>query len=208
MDRLGGARPGGPPCPPPRGGRAAAPSPRSRPCRRWWRGRAGPAADRQQFRQQLGSETLPHGARRCEGGKLDRPAARELDPPPGAQGSGLAPSAGGIASGAAEGTRTLDIQLGKLTLYQLSYGRSRGERVRAGASGPDSPGGPDPRTSERSGNVSLDPGDATSVRLRERLEGLDAEAASRILQIALGDAELRERLVAMTEALDEGAEIG
>ena len=39
----------------------------------------------------------------------------------------------GIASGAAEGTRTLDIQLGKLTLYQLSYGRSRGERVRAGA---------------------------------------------------------------------------
>ncbi len=39
----------------------------------------------------------------------------------------------GIASGAAEGTRTLDIQLGKLTLYQLSYGRSRGERIRAGA---------------------------------------------------------------------------
>ena len=26
-------------------------------------------------------------------------------------------------SGAAKGTRTLDIQLGKLTLYQLSYGR-------------------------------------------------------------------------------------
>jgi hypothetical protein len=28
-------------------------------------------------------------------------------------------------SGAAEGARTLDIQLGKLTLYQLSYGRLR-----------------------------------------------------------------------------------
>ncbi|MDB4724650.1 hypothetical protein OAF85_00590 [Planctomycetota bacterium] len=54
----------------------------------------------------------------------------------------------------------------------------------------------------------MDPGDATSVRLREWLEGLDAEAARRILQIALGDAELRERLVTMTEALDEGAEIG
>jgi hypothetical protein len=54
----------------------------------------------------------------------------------------------------------------------------------------------------------LDPGDGTSVRLREWLEGLDVESARRILRIALGDAELRQRLVAMTEALDEGAEIG
>ena len=41
----------------------------------------------------------------------------------------------GIASGAAEGTRTLDIQLGKLTLYQLSYSRSRGAELRSGALG-------------------------------------------------------------------------
>ncbi len=114
----------------------------------------------------------------------------------------------GRAAEAAEGPRTLDIQLGKLTLYQLSYGRSRGERVRAGASGPDSPGGPDPRTSERSGNVSLDPGAGTSIRLRKWIEQLDAEAARRLLHLALGDAELRERLVAMTEALDGGAEDG
>jgi starvation-inducible DNA-binding protein len=33
---------------------------------------------------------------------------------------------GGEENGAAEGTRTLDIQLGKLTLYQLSYGRVSG----------------------------------------------------------------------------------
>ena len=114
----------------------------------------------------------------------------------------------GVASGAAEGTRTLDIQLGKLTLYQLSYGRSRGERVRAGAREPDSPGGLETRPSERSGNVSLDPGDGASIRLREWIEQLDAEAARRLLQLALGDAELRERLVAMTEPLDGGAEDG
>ena len=168
----------------------------------------GPAADRQQIRQQLGRETLPHGARRCDGGALDRPAARELDPPPPAQESGLARSPGGIASGAAEGTRTLDIQLGKLTLYQLSYGRSRGERVRAGAREPDSPGGLETRPSERSGNVSLDPGDGASIRLQEWIEQLDAEAAKRLLQLALGDAELRDRLVAMTEAFDGGAEDG
>ncbi|MDB4733971.1 hypothetical protein OAF73_01210 [Planctomycetota bacterium] len=52
----------------------------------------------------------------------------------------------------------------------------------------------------------MDPGDATSVRLREWLEGLDAEAARRILQIALGDAELRERLVATAEGLLESPE--
>ena len=114
----------------------------------------------------------------------------------------------GIASGAAEGTRTLDIQLGKLTLYQLSYGRSRGERVRAGAREPDSPGGLETRPSERSGNVSLDPGDGASIRLQEWIEQLDAEAAKRLLQLALGDAELRDRLVAMTEAFDGGAEDG
>ena len=34
-----------------------------------------------------------------------------------------------------EGTRTLDIQLGKLTLYQLSYSRSRGAELRSGALG-------------------------------------------------------------------------
>ena len=32
-----------------------------------------------------------------------------------------------VLSGAAEGTRTLDIQLGKLTLYQLSYSRNQAQ---------------------------------------------------------------------------------
>jgi len=54
----------------------------------------------------------------------------------------------------------------------------------------------------------LDPGDGASIRLREWIEQLDAEAARRLLQLALGDAELRERLVAMTEPLDGGAEDG
>jgi hypothetical protein len=40
-------------------------------------------------------------------------------------------------NGAAEGTRTLDIQLGKLTLYQLSYSRSQGS-VKLLAGGEDS----------------------------------------------------------------------
>ena len=35
-----------------------------------------------------------------------------------------------LRAGAGEGTRTLDIQLGKLTLYQLSYARSLGSRGR------------------------------------------------------------------------------
>jgi hypothetical protein len=33
-----------------------------------------------------------------------------------------------VGNGAAEGTRTLDNQLGKLELYQLSYGRYRFDR--------------------------------------------------------------------------------
>ena len=56
--------------------------------------------------------------------------------PPGR--SGLETSIGtGFRSGAAEGTRTLDIQLGKLTLYQLSYSRSQGS-VKLLAGGEDS----------------------------------------------------------------------
>ena len=44
------------------------------------------------------------------------------------RGRGIPPESGG--HGAAEETRTPDIQLGKLTLYQLSYGRSESEIVR------------------------------------------------------------------------------
>jgi len=54
----------------------------------------------------------------------------------------------------------------------------------------------------------LDPGDGASIRLQKWIEQLDAEAAKRLLQLALGDAELRDRLVAMTEAFDGGAEDG
>ena len=51
-------------------------------------------------------------------------------------------------------------------------------------------------------------GGAAEVIYDRRWGWMAAEAARRLLQLALGDAELRKRLVVMTEALDGGAEDG
>ena len=82
--------------------------------------------------------------------------------------TGSAPGAGetygwsrvGPSSGAGDGTRTRDIQLGRLELYQLSYSRSnqsltrdsKGRRLRIQTGAPQLPGfGPDDRMVEGGG---------------------------------------------------------